>query len=286
MKIQGISFNVAEKYSSLDEWFESLQSCISQNCERADILVFPELMWLALADFISYSDQKSLLKNVATLVWDRFIPEVIEKFQKRNKLILLGSAPRIFEDKLFNSAPIIMGSTLAIQDKIYLTPWEENFSSGLKLNIFKWNNLTFATAICFDVEHPYLAEELKKAKIDLLLVPSTTSDRCGNQRVLRCASARSVEIGCATIVVPLVGKNNFEMIDVNVGEQGYFLPSQIDIEKFLPIIPTSYFQSIKSETLTYNLPLEWIKNMRLINSGNETRPFLKNNPPFSIQYCH
>jgi predicted amidohydrolase len=62
--------------------------------------------------------------------------------------------------------------------------------------------------ICHDVEFPQLSTRLARQSVDVLLVPSMTSDRYGEQRVHSCAQARTVEHQCFAVVsaiVPAVG---------------------------------------------------------------------------------
>ncbi|MDB6120435.1 MAG: nitrilase, partial [Verrucomicrobiaceae bacterium] len=73
---------------------------------------------------------------------------------------------------------------------------------------------------------PELSAMLRRQNVDLILVPSATETLMGCERVTRCASARSVELGCAVAVAPLVGQCASELVDSNLGKIACYLPSQ------------------------------------------------------------
>jgi predicted amidohydrolase len=283
MKVLVESYQLSKKFKNHKDWFDNFENKLVQSCKLADVVLMPELLWLDLLQFDKDLKQHLLaqLGNLSKLVWEKYLPDFLIRNTKllKGKFLVLGTAPRIKYGKLYNSAVVIHQQKICSQDKIYLTPWEKQFTAGKEFKIFIFNKMKIAIPICFDIEHPLLAENLKHHVVDLLLVPSATSDDLGNQRILRCASARSVELGCCTIAVPLLGSADCELIDFNTGVHGYFLPSQLGVEKFLP---NNIFSGEIMQSNLYEVPVKWIKALKGKNSNNETRPFAKSNPKFKV----
>jgi predicted amidohydrolase len=92
--------------------------------------------------------------------------------------------------------------------------------------MFEFRGLRVAVLICLDVEVPELSALLRGQGVDLLLVPSATETLMGCERVTRCAGARAVELGCAVVVTPLVGRCQSALVDENLGKSACYLPSQ------------------------------------------------------------
>ena len=197
--------------------------------DGADIVVFPEFAWMALERFV---EGPQGTEAVARLFWDDLWPGVRGALSRPDKAVLLGSAPFIDDaGALRNRAPILSGGTVIHQDKIHLTPWENEFTGGGPLTLWSFRGLRLATVICLDIEIPELAAALRGRGVDILLVPSATETELGIERVHRCASARAVELGCHVAVSQLVGGIESELIDENVGALAVYSPSQ---SGFLP----------------------------------------------------
>ncbi len=278
MKIRGISFSLSPLFASKEQWREALLSELERALsEGADVVVFPELNYLGLAEFYP-GDQKAQMLAVAEEVSMTLLPEATKIIAKRDVLICLGSGPRLVGQELRNSASIFVTGQWHFQDKIHLTPWETDFCPGNELRIHRFRGLKIATLICYDVEQPSLASALKDAGIHLLLVPSATADWKGNQRVLRCASSRAVELGAAVIAVPLIGKSRCDLVDFSEGRQGFFLPSQSLVagqqEIYSPY--TADLGLHQDYTVSPSLLLD------LKADTEETKPYLKREKPVKM----
>lgn len=215
----------------------SPEACAAQMTDRtlsswddgADIVVFPEFGWMALERFV---DGPGKTEQVARLFWDGLWPGVRSALSRPGKAAVLGSAPFIDDQgALRNRAPILSEGAAIHQDKIHLTPWENEFTGGGPLSIWSFRGLRIATVICLDIEIPELSAALRGRGVDILLVPSATETELGIERVHRCASARAVELGCYVAVSQLVGGIESELIDENVGALAVYSPSQ---SVFLP----------------------------------------------------
>jgi predicted amidohydrolase len=191
----------------------------------ADLVLFPEFCWVGLEKFVP---EKGGLRGVSALFWNEMWPMMQKRLSRPDKAAVLGTAP-FFDastQRHFNRAPILCGGRALHQDKLHLTPWENAFSPGESLRLWKFGGLTIAVIICLDIEVPELAARLRGRGVDLILVPSATETLLGVERVDRCASARAVELGCCVGVAHLVGQAESDLIDDNVGRTAFYTPSQ------------------------------------------------------------
>ena len=190
----------------------------------ADLVAFPELMWMTLERFVDGPDKAA---GVARLFWDTLWPDLSKSLHHPDKAVVLGSVPFLDAGGMLrNRAPILSEGRVIHQDKIHLTPWENAFHGGGPLHIWTYKKLRVATIICLDIEIPELSAALRGRNVDLILVPSATDNLLGVQRVGRCASARAVELGCHVGVCQLVGRAASELIDDNIGRLSLYSPSQ------------------------------------------------------------
>ena len=132
----------------------------------ADIVLFPEYLWLGLGQF------ETDLKKLARLFWKTVWPQMRHEIPD-NLLVVAGTAPWFSDDekRLYNRAVISNGS---YQDKLNLTPWESPFSTGDSLQLFELRGCKIAVLICLDIEVPEIAAVLRRQSVDLILVPSAT----------------------------------------------------------------------------------------------------------------
>ena len=193
--------------------------------DGADVVLFPEFCWVGLERFVA---KNKGLRGVSDLFWLELWPAMQTRLNRADKAVVLGTAPSWDEttQRLFNRAPILCAGLTLHQDKLHLTPWENAFSPGESLRLWRFRGLTIAVIICLDIEVPELAARLRGRGVDLILVPSATENILGVERVNRCASARAVELGCCVGVAHLVGQTESDLIDDNVGRTAFYNPSQ------------------------------------------------------------
>jgi predicted amidohydrolase len=96
--------------------------------------------------------------------------------------------------------------TLLRQDKIHPTRPEQAIgtSGGDAIAAFDVSGVRMGMAICYDVQFPELTRHLVADEIDVLLVPSLTTER-GYWRVRHAAHARAVENQIYVCVSPIFG---------------------------------------------------------------------------------
>ena len=219
------TFDVGAGAVSVEAYAELMTSRVRESWDSgADIVVFPEFAWLGLAKFV---DRQAELKNVSVLFWETLWPELQRKLARPGKMAVLGSVPFARDDgRILNRVPLLIDGKAGHQDKLNLTPWESALGAGDVLHVWEFAGLRVAVIICLDIEVPELSVALRGRGVDLILVPSATENILGLERVGRCASARSVELGCYVGVAHLVGVGDSELIDGNVGRVAWFAPSQ------------------------------------------------------------
>lgn len=271
MQISVISYSLSEEPTSLVDWKQKILDEILSCAEAgSSIVLYPELFLMGLAKFLDCKPEDQL-KQVAELISSDILPFFQKALGSTDILLVFGSGPRYFDSKIFNSCPILHKGSWRFQDKLYLTPWETDFIPGQQLHVFEFAGLKCAVVICFDSEQPDISLKLKHEGVDLILIPSATTNRNGNQRVNRCASARSVELGAVVVTSPLVGDSIVDLIDHNEGRQGFFLPAQESItseqEQY------SVYSSSESVLMNYTFQVDDI--LELKKTSSETRPFLK-----------
>ena len=234
-----------------------------KNC---DVFLFPEYMWAALAHGIG--DEQKGFTETSRYLWGKVIPELMAQLPSTG-LYILGTGPYHDGQALFNRCPIIMDRELVEQDKIFLTPWETQFQGGKSPKVYTYRGVRFAVLVCLDIEIPDLAVYLKKQDIEMVFVPSATEGLNGWQRISRCASARSVELGAGVAVAHLRGglPETVDLVSENVGSTGFFLPSQSFFEEPRQVIGKPEAMGLHWDY--YAFPIEAI---RAAKKSDETNP--------------
>lgn len=268
MRCSVVSYSLSEDPGTLSQWKENLFHEITSFIEQgSEIILYPELFLMGLSKYFKGPE----IECVARFTHDELLPELGQLLKNKNVFLVLGSGPRIHDDQVFNSCPVFYKNNWHFQDKLFLTPWETDFTPGSELQMFNFNGLQLAVTVCFDSEQPDLAVKMKEHGVHIVLVPSATTNENGSNRVNRCSSARAVELGAAVITSPLVGDSTCDLVDHNEGRQGFFLPAQEDVtikqETF------SAYSTKEKVIAHYDLNLEMLKKLKEKNS--ETKPFHK-----------
>lgn len=274
-KITGISYSLSYQPATLLDWKNGLKEEIkSLIASGSDIIVYPELFLMGLTDYFQDMSESEQMEKVASFISDDLLFDLGSELKKSPVMIVLGTGPLKTDSKFYNSSPVFVNGEWSFQNKIYLTPWEDCFLPGESVRIFNFQGLKCAVVICFDIEQPYLAQKLKEEQVHLILSPSATTNKNGNQRVNRCASSRAVELGAAVLAVPVVGSSKCELVDYNEGQQGFFLPAQDSVTNEQQVF--SEYSNDQQVIKSYEFDSEILKKLK--ERSFETRPFLKNDP--------
>jgi predicted amidohydrolase len=265
-----ITFDPGGDFTSAMEFAERVISTVERSWESgADLVLLPEFMWLGMSPHLAVAPSEPL-RNVAEYFWKELLPILQERFSAPGKAVVLGTVPFILPDsQIHNRAVIFADGQMFHQDKLHLTPWENAFSPGEELRLWQFGSFLIAVIICLDIEIPELSARLRDSAVDLILCPCATETILGVERVNRCASARSVELGCYVGVSHLTGHSTYELIDENVGRTALYRPSQAAFRREPRSVETEIV-SCGSQTMRVILdrhPLEVMRRMK-----SETNP--------------
>lgn len=271
MKVSVVSYSLSQQPKTLSEWEDKLTNeILNQIQDGARIIVYPELFLMGLSDYFS-GDLKTHFFIISEYLETKFLPALASVLRGKKVCLCLGTGPRVISGKIFNASPIWVNDAWIFQNKIHLTPWETHFTAGSDLQFFEFEGFTGACVICFDIEQPGLALKLKRTGVDFVLVPTATVNKNGNQRINRCASGRSIELGAAIFTAPLVGVSKCDLIDHNEGRQGFFLPAQEVV-----ISEQESFSPYSTEThMIHSYELNTIMLREIKLKDEETKPYFK-----------
>lgn len=268
MKCTVVSYSLTHDPATLKDWQDRLIHEIQEFIRQgSEVILYPELFLMGVSKYFSGND----ISNVADYTYKHLLPALEPLLKDKNIFLVLGSGPREVNGSYFNSCPVYCDNTWHFQDKLFLTPWETDFTPGSDINIFTYKGLQTAVVVCFDSEQPDLAMKLKESEIHLLLVPSATTNENGSHRVNRCSSARAIELGAAVFTSPLVGDSPCDLVDHNEGRQGFFLPAQENVN----VPQESYSEYSIAETVICDYELNVEMLMKLKEKDSETKPYHK-----------
>lgn len=271
MKFAVVSYSSSGIIDSYEKWSQNLITEINDLISQgSEVILYPELFLLNLHSLCQKQELTEQLQEISSIVQEKLLPDISKHISKKDIVLCLGSFSRLVSKELFNSAPLFHEGKWIFQDKINLTPWETSFTPGREVNILNFKGLKLATLICFDVEQLSLGKLLKDEGIEILLVPSATSNKNGNERINRCASARAIELGAIVLTSPLVGDSPCDLIDHNEGQQGMFLPAQDAITD--QQVQYSTYSKDQKIIHFFECDMSAIKDLK--KKTEETKPFL------------
>lgn len=277
MKIASTTYDVSRKIESFDKFYKQLSEKVLFFLDQdVEILLFPEyflIKILEVDEIANLATEAEKIRLLQSYVFDKMLPRLQSEFafyKNKERCLVLGSC--LFQEGgiTVNRTPVIMRDKILFYDKRALTPWEDTVHPGKAALYFDFLGVKCSVLTCFDVEIPEFAVELKKEKVELILIPSATENELGFYRIQRCASARAVELCCYTVVSHLIGECSIDMISLQVGSANYFVPSQ-SLTNALKEKSKGHIASGK-DFFIKDLDFEILKRQRLIKE--ETNPFL------------
>lgn len=280
------SWDPGEPRTSAEEACRAMRDHAVASLESgADVVLFPEFCWMGLAPMLrqSHSGAVDDVARVGQWFWQKGWPSLVEDPALSRGLVVFGTCPCEIQNgtgdtEWRNRAPLLLEGTPTHQDKLHLTPWEAHpqephairLSPGDSLQLLSFQGLTLAVLICLDIEIPEISAALRGSGVDLILVPSATETCLGAERVNRCASARAIELGCHVALAPLTGRADTDLIDVNLGWNALYSPSQA---AFLEVVREDRDSSLiesGSHRRRYQIDRERLQEMR--RNRLETNP--------------
>jgi predicted amidohydrolase len=209
--------NLAVPLNGIEAWAAQIDARMAEaKAAGAKIFVMPEY---ACAQWLSFAPAG--LPPDREIAWmaeqgEGALAAVAPLARRHDMALLAGSMPVATGGngeaaKPVNRAWLILpDGRLFAHDKLALTPGEMDPAGwdvrpGARVRVIEWEGLRLATLICLDIEMPALSARLAALDLDLILVPSMTSQRAGYHRVFDCAKARAIELQAAVCVVGAIG---------------------------------------------------------------------------------
>lgn len=276
-------WDIAYKPASQAAWIARLEEEVDAALkDGTDILVFSELFAWGLAPYKPVGDPVGVH---ITRTWSKTVlPKIAKRLKGKDVLVVLGSYPHQEPGwkHAFNRAAVWHNGSWRFADKLDPTQQEAvedpPIKPGSVLPLFPFKGGLAGALICYSVEKPEVALALKKEGVNLLLVPSATSDERGVGRILRTASARAVELGAAVVVAPLTGEISAWP---NTGSAALYLPDQKGV---VGAEQVGERRSSGIHRQDFDIPWRWLLSLRAQKAGTpEVRPFLAATPAFTIK---
>ena len=179
----------------------------------SQLLLLPELACVGLL-WGDGAAARTTIPEVGSLYRRRLTPllqaycDALRDVARCNNLVLAGASFWHEEDgRGLNSGFVVMpDGGLIRQDKLHPTRPEQAIGTagGTDLRVFEIDGVRMGMVICYDVQFPELTRHLVAEGVEILLVPSLTTER-GYWRVRHSAHARAVENQIYVCVSPIVG---------------------------------------------------------------------------------
>ncbi len=226
--------DLATPVAGPDAWLQRVEARLGQAREEgAELLMLPEY---ACAQWLHYAPAD--LPADGEIPWlaeqgERLLPALAQLAREYGIALLAGTIPASVPGRtpaLVNRGHLLLPDGIVhSQDKLCLTPDERDpgawhLASGDTLKIIHWRGLRLALVICLDSELPALAARLAGCRLDLMLVPSMTSQG-GFWRVSNCCRARAVELFTTVCMVACSGRPRAGHPDY-VGGAGVYVPCE------------------------------------------------------------
>ncbi len=229
MKVATTNFSLQQTENPEEFWRRFRLMVEQAKGQEADLVLFPEyfsLSWL-LAEKGPFRERLLAAADLEA----RFVEEVRRAASEFRIGIIAGTFPHVEgKEEIRNRSWICLpGKQPVFQDKLHLTrseteEWRVSPGSP-ELRVFTHLGVRCAVAICYDVEFPSYCAAAAEAKVDVLFVPSCTSDVHGYWRVRHCAQARAVENQCYVVLSSIVeGDVRHEEVGAHYGRAAVFSP--------------------------------------------------------------
>ena len=202
------------RYKDVPAFRMHIDTLAAEGADRGSrVLLLPELTCVGLL----WGDPEAgetTAAGVANLYRRRLTPllrsyeDALREVAQRRQLALAGATFWHEEEgRGVNSAFVAFpDGTGQRQDKLHPTRPEQAIGTvgGESLQTFEIDGIRIGLLICYDIQFPELTRHLVAEGIQVLLVPSLTTER-GYWRVRHCAHARAVENQIYVCVSPLIG---------------------------------------------------------------------------------
>lgn len=255
------------KSLSLNEFAAKLDAfMLKAHKNSAKLVVLPEISIAPIIDAMKQDFFKATT----------FLESEIQKLAKHYSLYICGGSG-IYEvnKKIYNQSFLATpDGKIIYQPKINIIELEKQLgrTGGNTIKIITTPFAKMAICVCYDIEFPEVTRKIILEGVDLILVPSYTSDQFGKNRVQFCAQARTIEnhiyiassclvgtegseltaegFGCASLYSPIdQGFNHNGIVAKTEDNQEDILIVTVDLPKLYQLrnnCSTSPFQDYKS----------------------------------------
>lgn len=173
----------------------------------AQLVVLPELF---ISDMLDFSKPEApQFYAIAEEIYPKFIDELSKLATEKGVYVLAGSFPAIHAEtkNIRNRAYLISPNVPAVyQEKLFLTgdevKWGWEAADTLNVIQAPWGKTVIS--ICYDSEFPLISQTISEHSVDLILVPSMTS-QSGFTRVRWSSQARAIEHMAYVVVTGTTG---------------------------------------------------------------------------------
>lgn len=216
--------------SEPDEFWTRVENLVKKAAsEDSQLILFPEyftLPWLMSQTNQNFTEALDKFDDVKADFHQRF-----EAMAKQNQLIIVaGTTPVMMRVRRVNRCFVYLPDGRRFeQDKQNMTRFEDEHwkiaAGHPNIRFWEWKGAGLGVASSYDIEFPAYTRELTKKDVDLILVPSCTSDVHGYWRIRHCAQARAVESQTYVVMSCLVGAAvGLPQMPTAYGRAGFFTP--------------------------------------------------------------
>ncbi len=199
---------------------------------QTDLLLLSEYAGLELAGWSSQKQLPEQFSHIQTQLeaYQQLFTFLAKQYQL---YIQPGTLPVREKNGAYRNRAYLFSpqGTVEYQDKIHLTPFENNtglLKSGEELKVFSTSLGKLAITTCYDCEFPLVVKSLCAQGTQIILVPSCTEKISGLTRVSISAQARAIENQCYVAQSCLVGKASWnDFIDINAGQSAVYCPADM-----------------------------------------------------------
>ncbi len=237
--------NLGHPVAGLDAWLGLVDRQMAEaKRSGAELFVLPEYVsahWLAERGSTIAPDR--VIAHMAE-IGASVLPELENLARRHDMGLIAGSMPVACGTQADGSAGFVNRAWILLpeqdgrvrrhrHDKIVLTPGEQDrrgwhLATGAEIGIHTWRDLRFTVLICLDIEMPRIADLLIERNLDLVIVPSMTSQMSGYHRVFDCAKARAIELYAAVGAVGCIGNSgNLNGAEANCSGAALYLPCEM-----------------------------------------------------------
>ena len=271
-------------YITLSDFDRHIDSCALQaSAAGSQLLLLPELTCVGLlwghpgASKARIEDIGQLYRSVLTPLLPSY-REILSAIAVRRNIVVAGAT--FWHESCcggLNTGFVAWpDGRVLTQDKLHPTRPEKAIgtSGGSNVAVFSVNGVSAALLICYDLQFPELTRYVVDQGVELLLVPSLTTER-GAWRIRHAAHARAVENQIFVCVSPMVGNLGIPAEQPLTAVGGSFVACPID-NRFI-VVDGTYVRAEDNLESVIHITLDFVK-LRLSRQRSEIQHLADRRP--------